>query len=45
MHHSCAQKFTSWAEDEQKQPEREHGIRLIPEMAVLDAAWREKHSV
>ena len=45
MHHSCEQKFTSWAEDEQKQPEREHGIRLIPEMAVLDAAWREKHSV
>jgi hypothetical protein len=44
MHRSCEQKFTSWADDEEKRPERDRGPRLIPEMAVLDAAWREKKS-
>jgi hypothetical protein len=42
MHQSCMEKFESWADDEKDRPDREPGPHLIPNMDVLDAAWRKK---
>jgi hypothetical protein len=42
MHKSCMEKFGSWADDERRRPDREPGPHLIPNMEVLDSAWRKK---
>jgi hypothetical protein len=42
MHKSCMEKFESWADDEARRPDREPGWQLIPNMEVLDSAWRKK---
>jgi hypothetical protein len=39
MHRSCMEKFESWADDETLGP----GPHQIPNMDVLDAAWRSKN--
>jgi hypothetical protein len=40
MHKSCMEKFLSWADDDQMSPEHKSGPQFIPEMKVLDEAWR-----
>jgi hypothetical protein len=42
MHQSCMEKFEAWTDDEKDRPDRDPGPHLIPNMDVLDAAWRKK---
>ena len=40
MHKSCMEKFHSWADHDRMSPEYKPGPKFIPEMKVLDEAWR-----